>query len=34
MKLEDHGLAEEAMERQVQELARKLIEKHGRELWQ
>jgi|CXWL01.1.fsa_nt_gi predicted DNA-binding mobile mystery protein A len=34
MKIEDQGLSEEAMERQVQELARKLIEKRRRELWQ
>lgn len=34
MKLEDQGLSEEAMERQVQELARKLIEKRRRDLWQ
>ena len=34
MTLEDQGVSDEAMERQVQELARKLIESRRRELWQ
>ena len=34
MQLEDQGVSAEAMERQVQELARTLIEKRRRELWQ
>jgi predicted DNA-binding mobile mystery protein A len=34
MKLEDQGVSATAMERQVQELARNLIEKRRRELWQ
>ncbi len=33
MKLEDQGVSDAAMERQVQELARKLIESRRRELW-
>jgi predicted DNA-binding mobile mystery protein A len=34
MQLEDQGVSGTAMERQVQELARNLIEKRRRELWQ
>lgn len=34
MKLEDQGVTDAAMERQVQELARRLVETRRRELWQ